>query len=84
MSGLRPLEALPIELGNFAHDGAIYYCISSCRGEYYTGGPAVKLTDPAQATQLVQVLRDDVQKIKSFAARLQEAQIRQASLAARK
>jgi len=61
-------------LENFAHDGALYYCIMSCSGQYYTGGPGIIITHPGEARQLATALRQDVGKIRRIAADLQVAE----------
>lgn len=61
-----------VDIGNFAHDGALYYCIVSCRRPYYTGGPAIILTEPKEAKQLSQALRRDVMEIKKISNQLEK------------
>jgi hypothetical protein len=64
---------LNVEFGDFAHDGALVYCINSCDDEYWRGQPAIQLTNPAEAAQLSATLRHDVLEIRRLAAALQAA-----------
>jgi hypothetical protein len=61
------------DIGSFAHDGALYYCITDCGTNFYTGQRAVQLTDPQQTGQLAAVLRSDVGNIRQIAAAIQSA-----------
>ena len=67
--------ALQADIGSFAHDGALFYCIQDCGTNFYTGQPAIHLTDPQQADQLAAVLRSDVDKVRKIAASIQSANI---------
>lgn len=64
---------LQIDIGSFAHDGALFYCINDCGTNFYTGQPAVRLTDPQQTGELAAVLRSDFAKIRQIAQDVQSA-----------
>lgn len=64
--------SLGIDIGNFAHDGALYYCIVSCRGQIYLGGAAISLSAGREFV-LAEQLRKDITTIQRLAADLQAA-----------
>ncbi len=64
---------LGIDIGSFAHDGALFYCINNCGANFYTGQPAFRLTDQAQTQQLSNVLHSDVSAIRKLAQDIQAA-----------
>jgi hypothetical protein len=64
--------SLGIDIGNFAHDGALYYCFVSCRGEYYSHGPGIQVSAD-QAFVVGAQLQKDVASIQKLAADLQAA-----------
>ena len=59
------------DLGNFAHDGALFYCIQSCSGRFYSGGPAIRITGIGAVSPLSMALRADVIKIRALLSALQ-------------
>jgi hypothetical protein len=66
--------SIQINVGSFTHDGALFYCIKDCGTNFYTGQPAVRLTDPQETSQLTAVLRADVVKIRQIAQAIQTAE----------
>ena len=64
--------SLGIDIGNFAHDGALFYCIVSCRGQIYSGGAAIQLSAGREFV-LAEQLRRDITSIQRLAADLQAA-----------
>ncbi|MCS3929591.1 hypothetical protein M2175_004622 [Bradyrhizobium elkanii] len=61
---------LGTDIGNFAHDGIVYYCIVSCPTPVYTGGPRIIL-QADEATSLANQMRKDVALIRKLANDLQ-------------
>src|SRR5262249_53999042 len=66
-------QIMSLDLGNFAHDGAMYYCIQSCpNSSYRSGAQSVQLSDPQDAKKLSDTLRSDEESIRKLMQRLED------------
>jgi hypothetical protein len=61
------------DIGSFASDGQIYLCTVTCPAIYSGKQPAITISDPQNAHDVVERLRKDVARVREIAVEMQDA-----------